>query len=74
MAILLFSENLAAAYERVGDVLGYPYGANLGDKPGAVRNYEKAKEIREGLAVSSPNDESLQRDLINIYFRLGSTL
>lgn len=62
---------LAAAYERVGDVLGYPYGANLGDKPGAVRNYERAKEIREGLAVSSPNDESLQRDLINIYFRLA---
>jgi eukaryotic-like serine/threonine-protein kinase len=62
---------LAAAYERVGDVLGYPYAANLGDKPGALRNYEKARAIREALLPASPNDESLQRDLINIHFRLA---
>lgn len=62
---------LAAAYERVGDVLGYPYGANLGDKPGAKRNYEKALSIRESLALASPHDDALQRDLINIQFRLA---
>ncbi|HEY1678392.1 MAG TPA: hypothetical protein VGG04_11825 [Candidatus Sulfotelmatobacter sp.] len=64
---------LSAAYERVGDVLGYPYGANLGDKPGAVRNYQKAQAIRESLAASNPNDQGLQRDLINVYFRLAQT-
>ena len=64
---------LSAAYERVGDVLGYPYAANLGDRPGAVRNYQKAEAIRESLVAASPNDESLQRDLINIHFRLSQT-
>ena len=64
-------KELAAAYERVGDVLGYPYGANLGDKPGALQNYRKALAIRESLAVTAPNDSELQWDLAGTYIRLG---
>src|SRR5262249_1866720 len=60
---------LAAAYERVGDVLGYPYGANLGDKPGATRNYEKAQAIRESLAAANPSDAKLQPARTNFLFR-----
>jgi tetratricopeptide (TPR) repeat protein len=64
-------KELASAYERVGDVLGYPYAANLGDKAGALQNYKKALAIREALAAMAPNDIGLQRDLVNTYFRLS---
>jgi len=65
---------LAAAYERVGDVLGYPYSANLGDKPGALKSYQKALAIRESLAASGANDIQFQRDLIGTHFRVAQVL
>ena len=40
---------LAAAYERVGDVRGQAYSANLGDLAGAMESYLKALRIREAL-------------------------
>lgn len=64
-------KELAAAYERVGDVLGYPYGANLGDTPGALQSYRKALRLRESLAASSPNDPQLQSELAESYFRIA---
>ncbi len=64
-------KELASAYERVGDVLGYPYAANLGDKAGALQNYRKALAIRESLASASPNEDGLQRDLVWTYFRIA---
>ena len=67
-------KELAAAYERVGDVLGYPYAANLGDSEGALANYGKSLEIRESLAAISPADTDLQRDLVATYFRLAQVL
>ena len=67
-------KELAAAYERVGDVLGYPYGANLGDKPGALQSYRKALAIRTSLAATLPNDAELQRDLVGDYFRVAQVL
>jgi len=67
-------KELAAAYERVGDVLGYPYAANLGDKPGALQSYRKALAIRQPLAAVYPNDVPLQRDLVGNYFRVAQVL
>jgi len=67
-------KELAAAYERVGDVLGYPYAANLGDKGGALQSYRKALEIRESLAGTSPGDTDLQRDLVGNYIRVAQVL
>jgi len=67
-------KELAAAYERVGDVLGYPYAANLGDQPGALQSYRKALTIREALAVASPNNVQLQSDLAVNYFRITHVL
>jgi serine/threonine protein kinase/tetratricopeptide (TPR) repeat protein len=61
---------LAAAYERVGDVLGYPYAANLGDATGALRSYNKALAIREPLTTGS-RDITLQRDLVSVYLRVS---
>ncbi len=71
---LSLQKELAAAYDRVGDVLGYPYAANLGDKDGAMKSYRKALSIREPLAALNPNDKDLQRDLSGTYFRLAHVL
>jgi non-specific serine/threonine protein kinase/serine/threonine-protein kinase len=67
-------KELAAAYERVGDVLGYPYAANLGDKEGALQSYRKALAIRESLATISRDDVTLNRDLVGTYFRIAHIL
>jgi len=68
-------KELASAYERVGDVLGYPYGANLGDSAGALRSYRKALAIREPMirvaANGSAQDLQLQRDLVGNYIRVA---
>jgi serine/threonine protein kinase len=58
---------LAAAYARVGDALGYTYTPNLGDYPGALQSYRKALDILEPLANISPGDVQLQRDLADSY-------
>jgi eukaryotic-like serine/threonine-protein kinase len=67
-------KELAAAYDRVGDVLGYPYAANLGDKPGALLSYRKALAIRTSLAATFPNDAELQSDLVRDYFGIAQVL
>jgi non-specific serine/threonine protein kinase/serine/threonine-protein kinase len=43
------ASDLAVAYERVGDVQGNPYDANLGDVAGALTSYRKALGIRQRL-------------------------
>jgi non-specific serine/threonine protein kinase/serine/threonine-protein kinase len=67
-------KELASAYERVGDVLGYPYAANLGDKEGALESYRKALAIRESLGGAAPKDPDLDRDIEGTYFRIAQTL
>ena len=37
---------LAAAYEKIGEIQGNPYGPNLGDTEGALASYRKAEAIR----------------------------
>ena len=46
----VLQRELAAAYERVGDVRGQAYSASLGDSAGATESYQKALKIREALA------------------------
>jgi eukaryotic-like serine/threonine-protein kinase len=67
-------EELATAYDRVGDVLGYPYGPNLGDSSGALQSYRKALEIRESLAPARAGDVRLQGDLVRNYLRIANVL
>ena len=52
---------LAAAYERLGDVEGYPRSANLGDTAGALASFRKALAIRESLATQQPGSFEAQR-------------
>ena len=67
-------KEMAAAYDRVGDVLGYPYAANLGDHNGALESYHKALAIRESLLAASPKDSGLQLDMVRTCFRLAQVL
>ena len=64
---------LAEAYEKVGDVQGYPDTANLGDTEGALSSYRKALAIRESFAAKS-NTPDDQENLAGDYERLGRTL
>jgi eukaryotic-like serine/threonine-protein kinase len=65
---------LAAAYDRVGDVLGYDGAANLGEFPEALQSYKKALAIREAAALANPGDLQIQSDLLNEYFHLSFAL
>ena len=65
---------LAAAYEKVGDVQGSPYFANLGDTPGALASYRKAALILETLVRSDPENISLKSDLSSNYLATATCL
>lgn len=54
---------LAAAYEKVGDLQGMPRRANLGDFNGAMASYEKAQQIRRILIAGNPSDFELRNNL-----------
>lgn len=65
---------LAAAYDRVGDLQGNNTAANLGDVPGALSAYKKALAIRESDAAANPSDLRARSDLLGDYFRLSFVL
>lgn len=65
---------LAAAYDRVGDVLGYDGNATVGDFAGARQSYKKALAIRETAAAANPGDVQIQAELLNDYFHLSFAL
>lgn len=66
---------LAAAYERVGDVRGgVSGGGSLGDIAGAVESYTKAIRIREALVALNPDDPQARRDLASSHRKLGHRL
>jgi eukaryotic-like serine/threonine-protein kinase len=62
---------LAAAYDRLGTVLGRPYAANLGDTAGAMESYRKALKIREALAAADPRNPQARRELAQGHRRIG---
>jgi non-specific serine/threonine protein kinase/serine/threonine-protein kinase len=65
---------LAQAYQKVGDVQGYPFEANLGDTAGALASYRKALAISEALVKDHPNDLAMRRDLLVSTERIGDVL
>ena len=64
-------DEVANAYERVGDLQGNPNFANLGDTAGALTSYRKALAIREALVAQQPNNEAFQWSLSGTYLELG---
>ncbi len=67
-------KELAAAYERVGDVQGQAREANLGEPEAALVSYKKALAIREALVAGSPGDRDARRDLVPNYGKLSDLL
>ena len=62
---------LAAAYDRVGDVQGNQGAANLGDIGGAVKSYRKAESIRRALAAADPGSLENRVAIATSTMRLG---
>ena len=50
---------LAAAYEKIGDLQGNPNKPNLNDFAGAVNSFEKAQTIRRNFVQTTENQKSL---------------
>ncbi len=48
-------EEIARGYDRLGDVQGNPYAANLGDLNGALVSYTKSLAIRDRISDPSPD-------------------
>jgi eukaryotic-like serine/threonine-protein kinase len=71
---LSLQRELAAAYDRVGELQWSVDYANQGDSVGALRSYRKALAIRESLTTLQPNDTQLQIELVDGYFRLAQPL
>ncbi len=55
--------DLISAYLKVGNVLGNPNNANLGDTAGALQSYRKALAIAERLRAANPDDAQAYRFL-----------
>jgi non-specific serine/threonine protein kinase/serine/threonine-protein kinase len=62
---------IAAAYQKVGDVQGNPSSGNLGDLTGALESYQKALAIREKFALIPPGNATDRRDLAVTYTARG---
>ncbi len=64
---LELQRELAAAYEKVGDVQGNQMTSNLGDTEGAAASYEKALNIRRKLYELQPDNLTAMSDLASSY-------
>ncbi len=66
-------QELAQAYDKLGNVLGRSYVANVGNTKAALASYQKALAIREQLtARGAPS--TAQLDLWSSYFNVGGIL
>ncbi|MBI1762243.1 MAG: protein kinase [Acidobacteria bacterium] len=61
---------LATAYERIGDLQGNPYRANLGNGQGALQSYRQALALREAVLQKNPRDAAAQLDLADSLLKL----
>ncbi|MGI8956668.1 MAG: protein kinase domain-containing protein [Chthoniobacterales bacterium] len=64
---------LATAYEKIGDIQGNPYSANIGDTDGALASYRKAVQIRESFKPAALTTET-QMELGRSYRALGDIM
>ena len=63
---------LAAAYEKVGEIQGAPRKPNLSDFSGAIASYEKAQVIRRRWLEKNPADPEARRRLAANLHELSS--
>ena len=70
---IALQRELATAYEKIGDIQGNPYSANIGDSDGALTSYRKALQIRESFGTSAVTTET-QMELGRSYRALGDIM
>jgi len=68
---LSVQQEIASAYEKIGDVQGGIGAANLGDTAGALDSYSKALEIRRRILSVKPHDSDTRDGLAQSYQRIG---
>jgi tetratricopeptide (TPR) repeat protein len=68
------ARELAESYLRLGEVLGSPYVANLGDTAGAVESFRKGVALLEREVAHYPDATGVQEQLSQAYTRLGTVL
>ena len=71
---LSLQRELAAAYEKVGNVQGGFRSSNLGDKAGSIASYRKALAIREAVLGGEPDNVDAQRELLRTHGLLSDAL
>jgi non-specific serine/threonine protein kinase/serine/threonine-protein kinase len=71
---IALEQELASAYERLGDIQGGTMEANLGDTSGALASQQKALALRERIATARPTDPAAQRALALDHRRVGVLL
>ncbi|HQU82402.1 MAG TPA: protein kinase [Pyrinomonadaceae bacterium] len=69
--IALQSE-LAAAYIKLSDLQGAPYGGSLGNVEKALENMRKAVAIEEEILAQTPNDKDVKLKLAQTYQKFGN--
>ncbi len=57
-------QELAAAYERLGDVQGHALEANEGDYAGAADSYRHSLEMRRAILRTDPGNLEVRRELV----------
>jgi hypothetical protein len=62
---------LAKAYLQIGGILGNIGAANLGDRDGAIRQFERARQMIQPLAASADNREAVGQ-LVEADLRLST--
>ncbi|HSS99522.1 MAG TPA: protein kinase [Terriglobales bacterium] len=67
-------DELATAYEKIGDVQGASGKPNLGDTAGALVSYRKALEIRENILAAKPHDNEALAGAARSYMRMSEVL
>ena len=65
---------LAAAYDRIGDIQGGFGTSHLGQRQKASESYRKALAIREQLVAQEPQNLDFRRQLASSYIKLGNIL
>jgi tetratricopeptide (TPR) repeat protein len=65
---------LGAAYSKIGDVQGNPYGANLGDVPGAQATFDKLLRIRQTVYDGRARTFADARALALAHSKMGDVL
>ena len=68
---LTLKREIAAAYERIGDVEGGPRYPNFGDFESALGHYRRAEVLLREILQESPTDRQALRQHLSVLFNIG---